>query len=76
VVDGVVYDVDVAPMMLFHDDPPSVLSCHCTEADGLAIDDAVNVALDGTLTVWDIGALEMIGAYCTVNIAVLVLVDP
>ena len=50
-VDGVVYDVDVAPMMLFHVDPPLMLSCHCTEADGLAIDDAVNVALDGILTV-------------------------
>ena len=50
-VDGVVYDVDVAPMMLFHDDPPSVLSCHCTVADGSAVADAVNVAVDGTLTV-------------------------
>ena len=50
-VDGVVYDVDVAPMILFHDDPPLVLSCHCTVADGLAIDDAVNVAVDGTITV-------------------------
>jgi len=50
-VDGVVYDVDVAPGIGFHVDPPSVLSCHCTEADGLAIDDAVNVAVDGTLTV-------------------------
>ena len=50
-VDGVVYDVDVAPMMLFHVDPPSVLSCHCTEDDGLAVADAVNVAVDGTLTV-------------------------
>jgi len=50
-VDGVVYDVDVAPMMLFHVDPPSVLSCHCTDDDGSAIDDAVNVALDATPTV-------------------------
>jgi len=50
VVDGVVYDVDVAPMMLFHVDPPSVLSCHCTVSDGL-VDEAENVALDGTLTV-------------------------
>ena len=71
-----VYDVDVAPMMLFHVDPPSMLSCHCTEDDGLAVDDAVNVAVDGILTVWDIGWIEMIGAYCTVNIAALVLVDP
>ena len=50
-VDGVVYDVDVAPMMLFHVDPPSMLSCHCTDADGLLIADAVNVAVDGTVTV-------------------------
>jgi len=50
-VDGVVYDVEVAPMMLFHDDPPLVLSCHCTVADGSAIADAVNVVVDGVLAV-------------------------
>ena len=61
-VDGVVYDVDVAPTMLFHVDPPLMLSCHCTDADGSAFDDAVNVAVDPALTVWAIGWLEMIGA--------------
>ena len=75
-VDGVVYDVDVAPVMLLHVDPPLVLSCHCTVADGLAIDDAVNVAVEPLMVAAFTGCCVMIGAYCTVKIAAVVLVDP
>ena len=38
--------------------------------------DAENDALDPALTVIDDGWLVIDGAYCTVNIAELVLVDP
>ena len=46
--------------MLLKVAPPSVLSCHCTVAAGLALAAAVNVTDLPALTVWLLGSVVIV----------------
>ena len=56
--------------------PLSVLTCHCTVGAGLAAAVAVKLAVPPTPTVVSAGWAVMLGAYCTVRVATLVVVLP
>ena len=66
----------VAPVMFAKVLPPSVLSCHCTVATGLALAAAVNVAVWPAVCVWFAGCVVICATYCTVSVAALVVAVP
>ena len=69
------YVVLVAPTILFHVEPPSVLTCHWTVGEGFPLAAAVNDPLLPALTVWFVGFVVTLGAKSTVSVAALLLVE-
>ncbi|GFO67064.1 hypothetical protein GMLC_06430 [Geomonas limicola] len=62
VVAAVVYEVEVAPFMSPHVDPPSVLSCHFRVGVGVPVTATVKVAVFGAVTDAFVGWVVNCGA--------------
>jgi hypothetical protein len=68
--------VPVAPEMFEYDEPPLLLTCHCTVGVGLPVAAAVKVTGWPAVTVWLAGVVLTVGAYLTVSVALVVIAEP